>query len=100
MSADLRRQIERGRDVIETRREDEQLAQQQRRKFMTTTRKTAYGDRVSKWPSTEPVFSLVEEVDRAMRDLFKEAQDRRDADETMRQQSHPNESRFPALGGQ
>ena len=99
---DMQRQIERSRDVIQTRREEHQAALTERKRYMATTRKTAVGDRVPRWVDPEPVYELIEKVGRAMRAVYAEARDRRDADVSMAQQAHPSADRFPALrqGGQ
>lgn len=99
MSAHLRKQIERNRERIQDRLAADAEHDYERKRQMKNTRKTAWGDRVKRWPSAEPVFSRIEQVDEAMRELYDEAEARLLSDEAMSKQASPNASRFPALGG-
>ena len=99
MSADLSRQIDKNRDRLQTRMEDDAQDRRERKRFMSITRKTARGDRVKRWPSAERVLSQIEDVDEAMRELYDEAQARLLSDQSMAEQASPKASRFPALGG-
>lgn len=68
---------------------------------MATTWKTPYGDRAPKWPSTDRVFALIEEVDKEMRALFNEAAERSETDSTINERGQrATAERFNVLGGQ
>lgn len=99
MRADVRRQVERNREFIQDRLDGDAEREYERKRHMATTRKTAYGDRVPKWPSTEPVWDRIERLDEALRDLYDDAAQRARADEAISKTTTPTSARFPALGG-
>lgn len=63
------------------------------------TKKTAFGDRVTRFPSTEALLSDIEQLRQELVDLYDEAAAMKDRDNRMAQQAKPDGSRFPALEG-
>lgn len=76
---------------------EEAARAEHRRTHEMTTRKTAQGDRIPKFPDTSPLLDLVEELREELTALYDEAAAMQERNDRMARSAKPDTSRFPAM---
>lgn len=95
-TANVRRQIQRGREYIEYRQADERAQRAQNRKTSMSQFKTTQGDRVAKPPSSDLVRRQVDELFEAAASALEVVADAARREAAIEQTISVDEGRFPA----
>lgn len=97
LNASQRTAIERGRDLHEDRMAEQRATAQLKERHQVTTKKTAQGDRVERFPKTGELLDIAATLREELTDLYDTATVMAERNARIERDGKPDSSRFDVL---